>query len=317
MAYSNTAVSVLYLGNNVQTVFPISFDYVEDSGIKVELWDVTDPLLPVEVPIVEGVDWFVNGTDVEMTVAPTADHKVLIYRDMVAIHDTLYSTYEFPYNTANFDLDKIYQVAQENKEALSRAIINSRFTVENGGTVVTIDDFIQLIQDVADFDARITVNEAGIASNQADIVSNDAELLDHENRISQNEADVQAILIVNGDHENRITQNEVTLANHENRILVLEAAPSTPPIITIANVAGNIVAVPNNRIIVKSNGVTIDLPTTPTANNLVLVKVRGTYSTKPIISGNGNNIDGAANFTILSDESSYEFLYDGTEWVII
>lgn len=310
MAYSNETTSIIYIGDGVQTNFSIPFDYTEVASVMAELWDVSDPLNPIKLPFSNPTDWNVVGSNVVTSVAPTSDEKIMLFRDTKATHETHYSTYEFPFDSVNPDFDKVYQIAQENKEALSRAIINDQFYIANGGTPTTIGDVNDSVDGAVDYDSRITQNESDIGVLQP-IVSNNSVLLgSHSTKITDNENNITT-------NVTNIGTNTSAITLLDGRVLALEGAPSAPPVLVILSAAGNYVASANDRIIVKSDGATIDLPAVPIANDVVLVKVRGTFSTVPVVSGNGKTVDGAASNTINSNESSLEFLYDGTEWVIV
>jgi hypothetical protein len=161
MAYSTTIVSVFYgVGDTLDDqTFAIPFDFIEDSSIKAELWDASDPQNPIQLPFAQTTDWSLSGTDVVSTIPITGAQNIVIYRDHLAVHETLYSSYEFPYATVNVDLDRVYQMAQENKEALTRALLNSHFTVQSGGTIITMDDVIQALSQITDLESRVTVLE--------------------------------------------------------------------------------------------------------------------------------------------------------------
>lgn len=68
-----------------------------------------------------------------------------------------------------------------------------------------------------------------------------------------------------------------------------------------------------------STAKTINLPLTPTFNNLVIIKdKKGDAATNNItISGNGKLIDGVASITINKANQAYTLKYDGTDWNII
>ncbi len=286
MAYSNENICVVYNGDDNQLTFAISFDYVEDTSVMAELWDVSDPLNPIKQPITTPADWIVDSGNVVLQVPPTSDEKLLLFRETTPTHGTEYSTYEFPFATMNLDLDTVYQIAQENRDALNRAIVNSQFDAcsGGGGTIYTIDDIranTEAIEEIgsADYQTQIDANTAGVSSN------------------------------VTG-----IANNALLLQDHEDRLGVLESASGVYDLIVVS-AAGNVVAENANRLVVKSAGVTIDLPSIPVAKDEIIVKNRG--SNIIAVSGNGNTVDGAASHTIVSNESSFTYLYDGSEWIIL
>ena len=68
-------------------------------------------------------------------------------------------------------------------------------------------------------------------------------------------------------------------------------------------------------IIAETNpGITITLPATPTLGKKYIVKQT---TTSTIIAGNGNTIDGLANYILPLINQASTFVYDGADWVII
>lgn len=175
MAYSDLDVEIVYEGDGVSTSFPINFARVDDSQVKAELYDVSDPDNPVQLTFDNPSDWQVVGNNVVASVAPTADQKVFVYRDTTPTHETEYTEYEFPYATVNIDIDKIYQLAQENKNTLGRAVLTDRFNAASG-------DGEQL-------------SGASISQNTANIATNTANIVEHETRISTIEAQISTLVV--------------------------------------------------------------------------------------------------------------------------
>jgi hypothetical protein len=122
MSFSTTTCDILYVGNGTDTTFAIPFDFITGTtDIMVRVDDYTDPANPVEgTPMTYGVGYTVSGTDVIVSVAPTTDERLYIYRQTVDYHNTDYNTYSFPYATVETDFDRIYMRAQE----LERDIVN-------------------------------------------------------------------------------------------------------------------------------------------------------------------------------------------------
>lgn len=288
MAYSNLTVVDSYDGSDVSpnTTYPIPFSFEEVAQVQAELWDYSDPANPTQLSFTNPADWTVIGTDIETTVAPTGNQKLLVFRETVPTHPTEYTEYEFPYETANVDLDRVYQLTQENREALGRAILNTKNDVYSGGaTLIKLEDLAQP-DDLADIQADILTLQTDLGTAQADILSNDGD-------IATLQSDLTAL---------------------EVRVTALEAAVGGGTL-TIVNASGTYLSSATEKVIVKASGVTVELPATPNANEEVLVKTRGTEDVT--IDGNGNTIDGGASYLLEDDEGSLSFVYDGTEWVII
>lgn len=285
MAYSNENVCVVYTGDNSNTIFGITFDFVEDTSVVAELWDVSDPLNPTNLPITNPTDWVVDGNTVVTTVAPSADQKLLLFRQTKPVHATEYSTYEFPYVTANLDLDTVYQIAQENRDALNRALLNSQYDACTGATLYTIEDVIAL-------DERVGVLEIDQGTNY--------------------QAQIDATVLATSNNSLAIGTNSTNIGSNSGRLDTLEQATYD---LRVISVAFTITAVASDRIVVKSSGVIINLPAVPVAKDQILVKDRGGNAIT--INGNGATIDGSASIVLNSNEASANLLFDGSEWLVI
>jgi hypothetical protein len=165
MAYSDLDVDIVYVGDNSTTIFPINFARTDESFVQAELYDVSDPANPVQLTFANPTDWQIVGDDVVASVAPTTDQKLMIYRSSTPIHGTNYSEYQFPYETMNVDLDKVYQLAQENRRTLDRAALTPYFNYVSGdGDQLDVPALLAL-------EPRVTQNEADIATLQADVTA--------------------------------------------------------------------------------------------------------------------------------------------------
>lgn len=315
MAYSDLDVDIVYVGDNSTVSFPINFARTDDSYVKVELYDVTDPANPVQLSFVNPTDWIISGDFVVAAVAPTTDQKLMIYRDGTPTHETNYTEYEFPFATMNVDLDKVYQLAQENKRSLELCIQNSRFNEISGdGDTVDIDDVItaanstadiaQNTADIANHEGRITTNEGQISTNTSNIATNTSNIGTNTSNIGTNTSDI-------ANHEGRITTNEGDIAT-------LQAALGTvtPPTIVSITAAATHPAANQEVIIIDTNdAVAVNLPA-PSSGVFIRVKVSEKTANKTI--NNASGIDGfGATYTISSEYESISLVSDGTKWYII
>lgn len=143
MAFSTTNTENLYTCNGADTTFGVTFNYETSTEVKVQKIDYTIPAAPVTTELVLGVTYTFNMTtnlittvvNVAGTLTPTplsALHKIRIYRQTVDYHQTVYSTYQFPFDTANTDLDRAYQLIQELKTELSRKVGLAPASTMNG-----------------------------------------------------------------------------------------------------------------------------------------------------------------------------------------
>jgi hypothetical protein len=287
MAYSDLDVDIVYVGDGATQTFPINFARTDENYVQVELWDVTDPANPVQQAFVNPTDWQIVGNDVFCFVAPTTDQKLLIYRDGVPTHETEYTTYEFPYATANVDLDKVYQLAQENKRALEFTVRNSRFNEVSGdGSTYDIDDLATAVSQAA----QVATNTADIATNAGNIATNSTNIGTNAGDIATNTAAIAA--------------NTAAIAGVQ-----------TPNMVSITSAATYAASSADIIIIDTNDTVQIDLPA-PTAAAIVRVKVSEKIANKTIVHASG--IDGfGTTYTVSSEYESVSLVSDGTKWYII
>lgn len=346
MAFTTTDTDIVYTGNGADTTFAIPFNFAEETTIIAQLYDITDPANPVQVtPFDRNAEWSVVGTDVVVVTPPTTDEQVLIFRESPSIHDIVYSTLEFPFNTVNIDFDAIYRKVQEIEQNLLRAVLEDRFLVSSGAA--TPPTAGALTADVAANTAGVAANAANIATNAANITSNDGDITSLDGRVTALEtappsaAPVDSVfgrtgvvVAASGDYtadqitqtltrefitpaeKTQIATNDTDIDGLDTRVTALEGAPpggGNNFTVTNVAVAGTIAASSFDAIIVKINGVTVDLPAAPVVNNMVKVKLR--TGTSVTIDGNGNTIDGSATLVITSPLGAVELIYDGVEWV--
>lgn len=179
MSFSTTATEIFYNGNGTDTTFSIPFYFHtgDSSTIKIQIWDLTDPDVPVEVlPQTLGTTYkvttgpnqvelieFILGVETPLPLPAT--HRIRVYRDSVSYHQIPYSSYQFPYPAVNIDFDRVYQLIQELKTDIGRAVMFSPVTVSQGVSLTaedtkariesledrmdTAEDDIDVLQDIA------------------------------------------------------------------------------------------------------------------------------------------------------------------------
>lgn len=148
---SNTTNLVFseYLGNGVDDTFAITFDVIasEYSTIKAVLYQIEDPVgTPIDPiveqtpPIKDGVgtyDYSIATSPLRAIVnTPIPDgYKIVFYRQTGTISAVTYNDFRFPYKTVQLDLDRLYQLVQENAEALRHYNLTELFDLPTtGGT---------------------------------------------------------------------------------------------------------------------------------------------------------------------------------------
>lgn len=184
MAFSSTDTEIIYTTDGVDMTFEIPFSYAHEDFIRVETYDETDPDNVVYNELEKDVDFqFVDDDTIEtielvlvgMDLVPTptalaAGLTLRIFRDTADIHNTTYSTYQFPYATVNTDFDKVYQRLQELKREIDRSVSLGVLALANGDTLTgeqildAIADLEQLIDDLS-AGANGTVPLGGVAGD--------------------------------------------------------------------------------------------------------------------------------------------------------
>lgn len=83
--------------------------------------------------------------------------------------------------------------------------------------------------------------------------------------------------------------------------------------------AATFTAESNKTYMVTGTAYTINLPASPLTDDYVVIKdaAGSAAANNKTVSGNGNNIDGAANHVINSDYGSVTVVFDGTNWFVV
>ena len=287
MAYSDLDTEIVYTGDNSTTIFPINFARTDESFVQAELWDITDPDNPVQLTFANPTDWQIVGDDVVASVAPTTVQQVFIYRSSTPINETDFTEYEFPYATMNITLDKVYQLAQENKAALGRSISNPHYNIASGnGSSATYEDVIFAVEQ-AD---QVAQNTSDISTNASAIAANASAIGANGSAIGANASAISTL------------QGQVALIANE--VLVPVNTPSSTYSASLLDI-----------VLVQASDVTIDLPA-PSLSGQVKVKMDGIQSNCIVQSASG--IDGfGTQYTLQSEYESISLVSDGTQWYII
>lgn len=117
--------------------------------------------------------------------------------------------------------------------------------------------------------------------------------------------------------QSQVNTNTSDIATNQGDITALQLAVAgiIPATVTEVTASGTVSAVNQGIYIVKSDSVTIQLPT-ETSGHKVIVKMDG--SRVNLIVNSGAGIDGfGANYTLSSNYESVTFVADGSQWYII
>lgn len=123
MTVSSTNRKVSYNGNGAQITFPITFDYTEASQVKaVKIEDDGN-----ETAWVKDTHFTVNtvNDEISTTIGNTlaVGEGIVIYRDVAITQETDYPANDpFPSSSHEAALDKLTLIAQDQEEAINRAI---------------------------------------------------------------------------------------------------------------------------------------------------------------------------------------------------
>ncbi len=158
---------VAYTGDGSTTTFPITFEFIENSQIKVMQVDTTTE---IESVLTEGVEYTLTGspaTAVEFGTAPAATIQVTVYRQTDKLQETDYdATGPFPAVAHETALDRIVMMIQELSYAVSNASVNLSSTaiaeltqqaVADAGTLTTTSSSLLLVKKVTGATALATI----------------------------------------------------------------------------------------------------------------------------------------------------------------
>lgn len=172
MSFGTTESIVRYDGNDVQTTFEIPFDYLNRDYIRAELYDARDPENIITTPLVVNVDFrFLDDDTVETIELDTSGPEVVIvpkpvetgvvihvYRSTPDNHLINYNTYHFPASVVDLDFDQVYQVLQELRREVDRAI---KLAYDNSNSI-TGEDLQNAIDLLAQIEALVESGALGL-----------------------------------------------------------------------------------------------------------------------------------------------------------
>lgn len=111
MSISNTSVSQTYAGNGSQLLFPITFDYFENSQVKVKRLNT---LTSTEEFLVEGTDYTVVSPNISMMTAPASTEEITVYRETPKTQEIDYiETGAFKAEDHEKGMDRMVMMIQE------------------------------------------------------------------------------------------------------------------------------------------------------------------------------------------------------------
>jgi len=314
MSYSNPIVESTYTGDGLVDNFNVLFDYLEgeSSVIVVELWDYTDPNLPVQLPYVLNVDYTIDesgfpATEINTTVPPTAVQKLILYRSTPTIQPASFVNGAFPAEGVEEGLDKAMFANQETEAVLDRALVNPV-----GGPAITIADVQANVAGVAQNTADIATNAANISSNDADIAINIGNIASNSTNIGTNTGNIATNTGNIATNTGNIATNTGDIATNAADIAAL-SAPTLEILVPVA-VGGAYAASAKEIVLIQADNVTVNLPA-PVLSAQVKVKMDGLRASAII--NTGALIDGAASYSLLSSYESVSLVSDGTNWYII
>jgi len=292
MSYSNPNVEITYDGNGADSSFGVNFHYLEGvtASIIVELWDYTDPDLPVKESFVLGVDYTIDESSYPNTLVNTTDpvavdFKLIMYRQTIPIQTSNFVNGAFPAESVEEGLDKVMMATQEQDAKMDRAILNPI-----GGPTISTEDFLEAIDDVNTNATNIGINATNIGQNAVDIANNSSNISTNTSAIAANASNISTL------------QSQVSLIANE--VLVPYSTASS-------TYSANLLDI----VLVGANDVTVDLPA-PSLSGKVKVKMDGLQTNCIVNSAAG--IDGfGTSYTLSSNYESVSLVSDGVKWYII
>lgn len=307
MSYSNQNTEVVIDGNGVDDRFGVNFHYEEGFSVVIiaELWDYTDPDVPVQLTFNLFADWTIDeagypNTEVVTTLPIPVSHKIVIFRAHAGIQGSSFADGAFPAQSIEDTFDQVAMLGQENKAKLDRAILSYR-----GGPTVTIDDIVQALDDITNLRTDVDQNIIDISSNGGLIAGNTALIASNAMAIGANASGV-------GANASGIATNVANIATNTTNI----AGLSPFVVISITSVQAPYIASNKEIVIIDTVAdVEVALPA-PTVGFQITVKINSNITNKKITNAAG--IDGFGTDYILSSMyESVSLVSDGAKWYII
>lgn len=292
MSYSNPNVTITYNGNGSDQSFGINFHYLEGvtTVIQVELWNYTNPEVPVKESFVLGVDYTIDESNYPNTLVNTTDpvavdYKLIIYRSTVPVQTTNFVNGAFPAESVEESIDKVMMATQEQYEKLDRAILNPI-----GGPELDVLQLLQALEDIQTNADNISTNATNIGTNASAIGANTSAI---------------------GANTSAIGTNASAIATLQSQVALIAAEVLVP--ITVASSTHNASLL--EIVLVQSANVTVELPA-PVLSGQIKVKMDGLLVGCVVNSAAG--IDGfGTSYTLQSEYESISLVSDGTKWYII
>lgn len=302
MIPSNTQPVDQYVGNDLASVFAITYPTFEDDNIIASVIDVND----VETPLVINTDYTlasigIPNTDGELTLVDNG--QAWINGGNLATGYDL----RIKFNPDAFQPSKMRDQGRFAPEVIEKALDRLTMCILAIRQQVTYDfqsidvSALQAEIDAAEVDILALQNDmstaqSDISSLQAADVLLDSRVDDLETDMTAAQGDILALQAVDISLDSRID-------DLENAQLVLEAR------------AANFNAAYND-LYVCSNNISAQLPA-PMVNGVIRFKVVGSNNLTLVRNG-AENIDGVAADLILSSEKeAVTIISDGTDWFLI
>lgn len=324
MSYSNPTVEITYNGNGSDQSFSVNFYYLEGvtSVIQVELWNYTNPEVPVKESFVLGVDYTIDESNYPNTLVNTTDpvavdYKLVIYRQTVPVQTTNLVNGAFPAESVEEGLDKNMMATQEQYAKLDRALLNPI-----GGPEVTIQEVLVAAEVATELEARVsqnetdinTINTVSLPAKEPTITATNTDQYYRGDKsfVDLNPAVIASLLtgFVSGagvvSDTDSILQSIQKLDGNLN---------DYKWVVNVETVAGTYSVGDREIHIAKSASQTINLPAAALGLTCK-IKNAGNYS--DVIIQVATSIDGfGTQYTLQSDYESLTLVSDGTQWYIV
>jgi uncharacterized coiled-coil protein SlyX len=297
MSFSNPNTYIEYTGDGNTDRYAINFHMLEGTNeLTAEVYDMTNPALPVEVVIAYSVDHTnYPASEVVFVSDIPLGHKVVIQRATLPVQATSFSKGAFPAEAVEETFDRMVMLTQENASEISRSIVNPIVGPSYEDRIDDLEDTSAIHSaDILALDARVTATEAFGGDLSSVEAVNDAQDL--------------AI----ADLEAADTVQDLAIADLISDVTALQTYID-PIVVLFSSVVHN--ATDKEVILVKADNVTIVLPAATTGRSIT-VKMDNLRVNCIINSGEG--IDGfGLTYTLLSSYESVKLIAAGSQWYII
>jgi hypothetical protein len=338
MALSNTVVKAVYNGNGSTTTFAIPADVIETASSEIKVYLRDESAIPnTETLQTITVDYTLTGggpDNVEMTVAPTSNQKLLVTRELPLTQNVEYTgTNAFPADSHELALDRLAAQVQQVNERVDRTptlLRSSPLSLPLALPEPEADKFISWNSDASGLENKAAtsntgngtiINSGGSSTDNAipkwvgtagDDIQNTGVLIDDSNNISGiGNLTLTGNILANVSTTGTVTGNGFELGRRNIRDITTDAQTITV----------------SNEYVKLSNGVvaSVTLPSVDSTHDGMRLEIQKTVDdldTITITASDTDSVGGAGSpgsIKINTYNEKIVLIYDhsNTDWMVV